>query len=222
MLDRGLVPFQRALGPAIGRMLAHRYRAHGIDVHVASGATGFRTGPDGRLSGVALTDGRELECDVALVAIGVEQTRELCRWKPEPPVDACGDVAGSLGHWTRTASEAIGNDPARGSALAGVMGGASRFSTRSKARPMAGSRPTSTASKARLSSVRTTMPSSLSTTWMAVRTSLGPTTVPGPGREPPPPTRTVERPARSTSAANSCDTRDSVEDSACAEEVRQT
>ena len=108
MLDRGLVPFQRALGPAIGRMLAHRYRAHGIDVHVASGATGFRTGADGRLSGVVLTDGRELECDVALVAIGVEQTRELCRWEPEPPVYACGDVAGSLGHWTRTASEAIG------------------------------------------------------------------------------------------------------------------
>ena len=45
MLDRGLVPFQRALGPAIGRMLAHRYRAHGIDVHVASARQGSAPGP---------------------------------------------------------------------------------------------------------------------------------------------------------------------------------
>jgi NADPH-dependent 2,4-dienoyl-CoA reductase/sulfur reductase-like enzyme len=108
MLTTGLAPFARTLGREIGRLLAHRYRRHGIDLRLGVGAAGFRTGPTGRVAKVVLTDGREVDCDAALVAIGAEPARELSPFDPKPPVYACGDVAGSDGHWTATAAEAIG------------------------------------------------------------------------------------------------------------------
>jgi 3-phenylpropionate/trans-cinnamate dioxygenase ferredoxin reductase subunit len=107
MLESGLAPFARALGPEIGRLLAHRYRRHGVDLLLGVGAAGFRTRPNGRLESVVLSDGRDVACDTALVAVGVEQARELTAFDPEPPVYACGDVAGSRGHWTGAAAEAI-------------------------------------------------------------------------------------------------------------------
>jgi NADPH-dependent 2,4-dienoyl-CoA reductase/sulfur reductase-like enzyme len=107
MLVGGLAPFNRALGPEIGRLLAHRYRRQGVDLRLGVGATGFRSGRDGRVKAVALSDGREVDCDVALVAIGAEPARDLTPFDPEPPVYACGDVAGSGGHWTGAAAEAV-------------------------------------------------------------------------------------------------------------------
>lgn len=107
MLELGLAPFARALGPEIGRLLAHRYRRAGIDLRLGAGAAGFRTGPGGRLAAVVLSDGEEVRCDAALVAVGVEPARELIPFDPEPPLFACGDVAGSRGHWTGAAAEAI-------------------------------------------------------------------------------------------------------------------
>jgi 3-phenylpropionate/trans-cinnamate dioxygenase ferredoxin reductase subunit len=106
MLEAGLAPFARALGPEIGRLLADRYRRHGVELLLGVGAAGFREA-GGALSAVLLGDGREIECDVALVAVGVEPDRELTTFDPEPPVYACGDVAGSRGHWTATAAEAV-------------------------------------------------------------------------------------------------------------------
>ena len=41
-----------------------------------------------------------------LVAVGVEPAHELGR-DVEPPVYACGDNAGSRGHWTGAAAEAV-------------------------------------------------------------------------------------------------------------------
>lgn len=106
MLEMGLAPFARALGPEIGRLLAHRYRRHGIDLRLGVGTAGFHTNPNGRLTTV-LSDGQDLDSDVALVSVGVEPARELTAFDPEPPVYACGDVAGSRGHWTGAAAEAI-------------------------------------------------------------------------------------------------------------------
>lgn len=106
MLEAGPAPFARALGSGIGRLLAARYRQLGLELRTAVGAAGFRA-RDGRVSGVILSDGREVECDMALVAVGVEPARDLASSEPEPPVYACGDVAGSGGHWTRAAAEAI-------------------------------------------------------------------------------------------------------------------
>ncbi len=107
MVVGGLAPFARALGPEIGRLLAHRYRRHGVDVMLGVGTAGFRTRPDG-LTTVLLSDGREVDCDTTLVAVGCEPARELAAFDPEPPIYACGDVASSGGHWTAAASEGIG------------------------------------------------------------------------------------------------------------------
>ena len=47
-----------------------------------------------------------IESDVVLVAVGVEPAHELGRGT-EPPVYTCGDNAGSRGHWTGAAAEAV-------------------------------------------------------------------------------------------------------------------
>ena len=107
MLEANLAPFTRALGPVIGRLLAQRYRAHGVDLRLGVGAAAFRT-REGRVSSVILSDEREVACDTVLVAVGVERERDLLACDPEPPVFACGDAAGSRGHWTSAAAEGIG------------------------------------------------------------------------------------------------------------------
>jgi NADPH-dependent 2,4-dienoyl-CoA reductase/sulfur reductase-like enzyme len=107
MLEALAAPFERTLGPVLGRLLADRYRSNGVDLRVGTGAAGFEAGPGGAVRSVRLTDGSEVRCDVALVGIGVEPAAELL---PAPhsrvPVFACGDVTGGLGHWTSAAAEA--------------------------------------------------------------------------------------------------------------------
>ena len=107
MLEALTTPFERTLGPTLGGLLADRYRSHGVDLHVRTGATKFGVGGDGSVGTVRLTDGSEVRCDVALVGIGVEPARELVRGPVEGvPIFACGDVTGGLGHWTSAAAEA--------------------------------------------------------------------------------------------------------------------
>ena len=107
MLEALATPFERTLGPTLGRLLADRYRSHGVDLRVRTGAAGFRTDPAGGLRSVLLTDGTELRCDVALVGIGVEPASELVPGPVEGvPVFACGDVTGGPGHWTSAAAGA--------------------------------------------------------------------------------------------------------------------
>jgi NADPH-dependent 2,4-dienoyl-CoA reductase/sulfur reductase-like enzyme len=107
MLEALATPFERTLGPVLGRLLADRYRSHGVDLRVNTGAGGFGAGADGAVRSVRLSDGSEIRCDVALVGIGVEPAAELL---PAPvsgvPAFACGDVAGGPGHWTSAASGA--------------------------------------------------------------------------------------------------------------------
>jgi NADPH-dependent 2,4-dienoyl-CoA reductase/sulfur reductase-like enzyme len=107
MLEALATPFERTLGPVLGRLLADRYRSHGVDLRVHTGAAGFRAGRDGAVRSVQLTDGSEIRCDVGLVGIGVEPAADLL---PAPgsgvPVFACGDVTGGVGHWTSAAAEA--------------------------------------------------------------------------------------------------------------------
>ncbi len=107
MLEALATPFERTLGPTLGRILAARYRSHGVDLRVRIGAAGFRADSAGDLRSVLLTDGTELRCDVALVGIGVEPASELVPGLVEgAPVFACGDVTGGPGHWTSAAAEA--------------------------------------------------------------------------------------------------------------------
>ena len=108
MLEALGTPFERTLGSTLGSLLAERYRSHGVDLRVHTGATGFGADPSGTVRSVRLSDGSELRCDVALVGIGVEPADELVR---DPvagvPIYACGDVTGGLGHWTSAAAEAV-------------------------------------------------------------------------------------------------------------------
>ena len=107
MLEALDAPFERTLGPALGKLLADRYRSHGVDLRVNTGAVGFGAGEDGTVRSVRLTDGSELSCDVALVGIGVEPAADLLPVTvSDAPIFACGDVAGGLGHWTSAAAQA--------------------------------------------------------------------------------------------------------------------
>jgi 3-phenylpropionate/trans-cinnamate dioxygenase ferredoxin reductase subunit len=114
------------LGTEVGTLLAERYRAHGIDLRLGAGVTGFSAGEDGHVRAVRLDDGSEVACDVALVGIGAEPAGELLGVgeiatdasgrTALPDVYACGDVAStwraSLGrrvrveHWTNAAGQA--------------------------------------------------------------------------------------------------------------------
>jgi 3-phenylpropionate/trans-cinnamate dioxygenase ferredoxin reductase component len=107
LLEAAPVPFERALGATVGRLLAERYRAQGVDVRLRTGAAGFHAGADGRVRSIVLTDGSELRCDAAVVGIGVEPADELVPHdRAGLPVHAAGDVAGGRGHWTSAATEA--------------------------------------------------------------------------------------------------------------------
>lgn len=57
-------PLLRALGPELGRRLAEKHRAQGVDVRTGTSVTGI----DGRT--VRLSDGSPLEVDVVVVGIG--------------------------------------------------------------------------------------------------------------------------------------------------------
>lgn len=105
LLEAGAVPFGRVLGPELGSRLAQRYREHGVDIRTETAAAAFDT-YCGEVEGVVLTDGTVIVADVVLAAVGVEPAHELGR-ALEPPLYACGDNAGSRGHWTGAAAEAV-------------------------------------------------------------------------------------------------------------------
>lgn len=104
MYELAAVPFEKTLGNAIGRLLADRYLAHGVDLRLGTTPT-------------------DLGDDVVLAAIGVEPADELfpgvvtdaCGRSAIPNVYACGDLAfswrPSLGrhlrieHWTNAAGQ---------------------------------------------------------------------------------------------------------------------
>ncbi|MFG2276109.1 NAD(P)/FAD-dependent oxidoreductase [Streptomyces chartreusis] len=57
------------LGPATGALLTRLHEEHGVNVLTGRGVTSF-TGAEGRVTGVALTDGSSLPAETVLVAIG--------------------------------------------------------------------------------------------------------------------------------------------------------
>ena len=102
IVEAAQAPLERVLGVAVGRLLADRWRAHGVDVRLRTGVASFRSDASGRLASVLLTDGAELRADVALVGIGVSPAAELLPGRPAAHIRAAGDVTGS-GHWTAAA-----------------------------------------------------------------------------------------------------------------------
>lgn len=102
IVEAAPAPVARVLGHRVGRMLADRWRAHGIDVRLETGLAHFRADASGRIDSVLLTDGTELRADAVLVGVGVEPVRELLPERPATHVHPAGDVVGP-GHWTAAA-----------------------------------------------------------------------------------------------------------------------
>jgi 3-phenylpropionate/trans-cinnamate dioxygenase ferredoxin reductase component len=104
VLEAGPTPFARLLGSELGNVLAARYRAHGVDLRTGTSAAAFRVAAGGELSGVALSDGTVLPCEVAVVAVGVDPAVELVPPEAAAAIHVCGDAAGGAGHWTDAAT----------------------------------------------------------------------------------------------------------------------
>jgi 3-phenylpropionate/trans-cinnamate dioxygenase ferredoxin reductase subunit len=100
-------PLAHALGSEIGSLYSHYHRAQGIDVRTGTFVQRFEG--TGRLERALLFDGSSVECDVAVIGIGVEPSLEILRDEPVethdgitinefcqtsvPNVFAAGDVA---------------------------------------------------------------------------------------------------------------------------------
>ena len=105
MLEAAETPFARILQRELGALLARRYRACGVDLRTNVAARCFRAGGSGRISAVGLTDGTEVPCDVALVAVGVEPVRPA--GVAVSGAEVAGDAAGGPGHWTSAAADGV-------------------------------------------------------------------------------------------------------------------
>jgi 3-phenylpropionate/trans-cinnamate dioxygenase ferredoxin reductase subunit len=73
MIARGPVPLERVLGPRLGAFFAEVHRGHGVDLLANAGVAGVDHG--GRR--VRLADGRMIDCDAALLAVGVSPACDL-------------------------------------------------------------------------------------------------------------------------------------------------
>jgi 3-phenylpropionate/trans-cinnamate dioxygenase ferredoxin reductase subunit len=62
-------PLASILGEAVGRAIAELHAAHGVELHLGVGVSGFEG--SGRVERVRLSDGRAIEADVVVVGIGV-------------------------------------------------------------------------------------------------------------------------------------------------------
>jgi 3-phenylpropionate/trans-cinnamate dioxygenase ferredoxin reductase subunit len=123
-------PLVKGLGPEVGQLISSRYEQLGIELITGARLAQLRTGSDGRLSGLVLSNGREVHCDRVLLAIGAESVvprgapaeargvpTDACGRTNVPGVFACGDVALAwhprlgrrfgTGHWTAAAGQAV-------------------------------------------------------------------------------------------------------------------
>jgi len=100
LVEAAGVPFERVLGTDVGTLLAHRYRAHGVDLRL--GTTDVPSG-DVVVAGIGASPAG------GLVGEGAVET-DACGRTVLPGVYACGDVARwddrRVEHWTSAAGQA--------------------------------------------------------------------------------------------------------------------
>src|SRR5262249_11814071 len=77
ILDRGDVALERVLGDQAGAMVERLHVEHGVRFRHHTSADGFEGSPASGLQAVATTDGERIECDIAVVGVGVEPVTEI-------------------------------------------------------------------------------------------------------------------------------------------------
>jgi 3-phenylpropionate/trans-cinnamate dioxygenase ferredoxin reductase subunit len=101
-------PLVRVLGSEVGRLIGDMHREHGVEMLAGDQVAAFEG--DGRLETVVTAAGRRIECDFAVVGIGIEPdipsmavrtdngipADERCRAAGAPDVYVAGDVANQL------------------------------------------------------------------------------------------------------------------------------
>ena len=115
IIEAETAPLARVAGAEVGHLLADRWRAEGVDLHLAARIS--HVGPDR----VDLTDGSSIPYDTLLVAVGAEPASEVLGSSGGITTDAygrtrhdrvyaCGDVARFEGrrveHWTSASGQA--------------------------------------------------------------------------------------------------------------------
>jgi len=139
LIDPLALPNERVFGPEIGRFYRDVHHAHGVELALGEGVAAFEG--DGAVRRVLTTGGRAIECDFAVVGIGVTPRVELAEAAgldvgdgiladasletSAPGVFAAGDVASAwhpfygervrVEHW----SAALNQGPAAARAMLG-------------------------------------------------------------------------------------------------------
>ena len=75
LVEMADVPLERVLGREVGEIYADVHRQHGVDLHLGSGIEAFEGA--GRVERVKLSDGAAIDCDFAVVGVGVVPRTEL-------------------------------------------------------------------------------------------------------------------------------------------------
>ncbi len=76
LIEPAPFPLVRAVGSTVGRCLAEHYSDHGVDVRLGISVAGWTVDAGGGLTGLDLSDGSSVACDVAVVAIGAQPNTE--------------------------------------------------------------------------------------------------------------------------------------------------
>ncbi|GAA4907408.1 3-phenylpropionate/trans-cinnamate dioxygenase ferredoxin reductase subunit [Actinomycetospora succinea] len=108
VVESAPLPLLRVLGPEIAEVFATLHREHGVDLRVDTDLAEI-TGRDGRVTGVRLADGTEIDADAVVVGVGITPNTDLAEAAglevsngvvvdtrhrtSDPDVHAAGDVA---------------------------------------------------------------------------------------------------------------------------------
>jgi 3-phenylpropionate/trans-cinnamate dioxygenase ferredoxin reductase subunit len=75
LVERGATPLERVLGGEVGGTYGQIHRDHGVDLHTGAAVESFEGA--GRVERVRLAGGEALDCDFAVVGVGVSPRTDL-------------------------------------------------------------------------------------------------------------------------------------------------
>ncbi|TRY63900.1 hypothetical protein TCAL_00834 [Tigriopus californicus] len=70
-------PFERSLGPDIGKMVRSMHEAKGVSFQMGQGSKEFLDNGSGAVSGIRLEDGTEIQADLVVLGVGVEPNNQF-------------------------------------------------------------------------------------------------------------------------------------------------